>query len=247
MLTWVGFAAFFVASSSVGIRLIALWRRNGGIPELLIGVGVLGIGPVGFGSITVGQLLWVDHDTVGRVVFAVGMFAASVGALSKFVFNTYVYHPNSRFVWGIAATAAVALLLCFVWNGLANGYRNISEMDSFYLVRTGLTVACLLWGSAEALRYWGMMRRRVRIGLGEPVVTNRFLLWGVGAGAAGLGTLVGVIAQWWTSLPPIEIPWVMLNSSIHGMVAAVAMWLAFLPPARYQRYVLDRSRSEPLA
>ena len=46
-----------------------------------------------------------------------------------------------------------------------------------------------------------MMRRRLQIGLGDPVVANRFLLWGIGAGAAGLGSFIGVAAQIATVAP----------------------------------------------
>ena len=81
------------------------------------------------------------------------------------------------------------------------------------------------------------MRRRMRLGLADPVVTNRFLLWGIGAGAAGVGSAVGGAVQWWTQLPPIELPWVMLSSSLHGLVAAMAMWLAFVPSAPYTRLI----------
>ena len=37
---WVGFVAFFVASLSVGVRLVLLWGRTRQLPELLIGIGV---------------------------------------------------------------------------------------------------------------------------------------------------------------------------------------------------------------
>jgi hypothetical protein len=241
MLTWLGFGAFFVASATVGVRLVVLGSRDREIPELLIGIGVLGIGPVGFGSMTLGQLVAVDHDAIGRLIYACGLVAVAVGAVSKFAFNTIVYHRSSRVAQGLCVLAGVTLASCFVANGIANGFRNVNQMDVYYVVRTLPTIGCLLWGSAEAMRYWIMMRRRARLGLAEPVVTNRFLLWGVGAGAAGIGTCVGLIAQWHTGLAPIEMPWVMLSSSLHGMVAAVAMWLAFLPPVRYRRWVLERA------
>jgi hypothetical protein len=35
----------------------------------------------------------------------------------------------------------------------------------------------------ESFRYWRMLRRRLRLGLADPVVTNRFLLWGIWARA----------------------------------------------------------------
>ena len=90
---------------------------------------------------------------------------------------------------------------------------------------------------AEALLYWRKMRRRLRLGLADPVVTNRFFLWGLGAGAAGVGSAVGIGAQLATGLTPLEIPWVTLSSSLHGLTAAIAMWLAFLPTDGYRRFL----------
>jgi hypothetical protein len=103
-------------------------------------------------------------------------------------------------------------------------------------------VGCLLWGSAEALRYWRVLRRRLRLGLTDPVVTNRFFLWGLGAGAAGLGSAIGVVAQLATGLSPLEVPAILLSSSLHGLTAAVAMWLAFLPTAGYRRMIESRAQ-----
>jgi hypothetical protein len=46
-----------------------------------------------------------------------------------------------------------------------------------------------------------------------------------------------MVVQLTTGLPMLELPWVMMSSSLHGFVAAVALWLAFVPPARYLRRV----------
>jgi hypothetical protein len=118
----------------------------------------------------------------------------------------------------------------------------VREEDFAYYGGSALMIGALLWGSFEALRYWGMMRRRVRIGLADPVVANRFLLWGIGAFAAGFGSLVGNVVQITTGVPSTEIPWVLASSSAHGFVAAVAMWLAFVPPVAYKRFI---ERSKP--
>lgn len=35
------------------------------------------------------------------------------------------------------------------------------------------------WGGLEALYYYGMLRKRMRLGMADPVVTDRFRLYGV--------------------------------------------------------------------
>jgi hypothetical protein len=85
------------------------------------------------------------------------------------------------------------------------------------------------------------MRRRLRLGLADPAVTNRFLLWGIGAGSAGVGSAVGIVASIVQGPPTDGFSWVMLSSSLHGLVAAVAMWLAFLPPAAYVKMIVRRT------
>jgi hypothetical protein len=238
---WIGFVAFFIASLTVGVRLVALWWHNRQLPELLIGLGVLGIGPIGFGCMTLGQIVHADHDTASRVIFAIGIFAASGGAFSKYIFNYTVYHPDSQAVRGLVHGAGVGLLVCFFGAWASNGFLATQNVDASYFLRSVLQVGCLLWGSIEALRYWRMMRRRALLGLADPVVTNRFFMWGVGAGAAGVGTAVGVVAQLLIGRPPLEIPWVTLSSSIHGLVAAVALSLAFLPSEAYKRFLSERA------
>jgi hypothetical protein len=241
-LMWIGFGAFFVASLTVGVRLVALWWENRQLPELLIGLGVLGIGPVGFGCVTLGQILQTDHGVAAGVVFGAGVLAASGGAFAQCFFNYAVYHPDSRVVKEIVRAIGAALLACYLWLWLSGGFVQAQErVDASYAIRSLLNVGCLLWGSIEALRYWRMMRRRTRLELADPVVTNRFFLWGVGAGAAGVGTAVGTAAQMWTGRPPLEIPWVTLSSSMHGLVAAVAMWFAFLPTQAYRHFLLERA------
>ena len=58
----------------------------------------------------------------------------------------------------------------------------------FYVAR----VAPYYWLAAESLSYWSAARRRVRIGLADPLVTNRFLLlglWAVAWAAMGFSDL----------------------------------------------------------
>jgi hypothetical protein len=80
------------------------------------------------------------------------------------------------------------------------------------------------------------MSRRLRLGLADPVVTNRFLLW----------TLAGVcaIGMFLTSIPPIFLDpqrdvlvlvLDLLAFSACGAGVSVLYFLTFFPPAAYRR------------
>ncbi len=239
---WVGFAAFFVASLTAGVRFVMLWWRTRELPELLIGIGVLGIGPVGFGLTTMAQLSRADHPELSRWILAVAMLAVCTGGFAKYVFNWRVYHPRQALVRGIVWAAGLLLLGFYATELFTSGFRNQDVQSPGNLGRSTLVIGCLLWGSAEALVYWRKMRRRLSLGLADPVVTNRFFLWGLGAGAAGLGTAVGTIAHLVTGLAPLQLSWITLSSSLHGLTAAVALWLAFVPNQAYVRFIEARAR-----
>lgn len=237
LLIWSGFLAFFVVALVVGVRLLALAARTRLLPELLIGVGVLGIGPVGFGLSVASQQMEAGRPAVAHVLALVAMLAVAAGIISKLVFNWRVYHPARAGVRALVVVASLLLLGACVHN-LFRPSTDFARHDPNFFIRCILQIGALLWGAGEALRYWRMMRKRGRLGIGDPVVCNRFLLWGIGAGAAGVGSLIGIVTQVALGVTSATGPsWVMASSSAHGMVAAIAMWLAFLPPSAYVRYV----------
>jgi hypothetical protein len=149
----VGFLAFFVASSVVGARLLLLWRRTRELPELLIGLGVLGIGPVGFGFITVGELCVAGAPGIARILIGIGLAAMSVGSAAKYVFNWRVYHPHNRELRAMVAVACLMLAVCYAWEFSATGFRTLVRPGPSYFLRLGLQVGCLLWGSSSPTRW----------------------------------------------------------------------------------------------
>lgn len=236
---WVGFAAFFVVALIVGVRVLLMALRTHELPELLMGIGVLGIGPVGFGLMVAGMR--VEAVSLQHVLLGIAVFAISSGAFANFVFNWRVYHPDGNVARAVVATAGAGLLGLFVWSGVAHGFLDVGPVSPQSLCRSTLQVGCLLWSAGEAFAYWMKMRRRVRIGLADPVVANRFLMWAIATFAAGVGTAVGIVAQLFLGVTSTETGWVMVSSSLHGLVAAVAIALAFIPPGFYVRYIRTRA------
>lgn len=241
---WIGFVAFFVVALVVGIRVLLLASRTHELPELLMGIGVLGIGPVGFGLLVVAQQLQASHPLGFQVMVGTASLAISCGVMAKFVFNWRVYHPTSAGARAIAISGGLVLFATLLYSGIAFGFTDVGPMTPQSLIRSGLQVGCLLWGAGESFAYWMKMRRRIRLGLADPVVANRFLMWALGAFAAGWGTAVGTLGQLVTGAEMIRSPWIMASSSLHGLVAAIAIALAFVPPASYLRYIRSRADRE---
>jgi hypothetical protein len=198
---------------------------------------------VGFGCLMIGQLLEPSWPWLARALVGAGMLAAGTGVVAKCVFNWRVYHPDRPKLKLLAWGAGLTLAGVVIHSAWTSGFTDAGAVGVRYALRQSLQIGCLLWGSVEALRYWGMMRKRVRLGLADPVVANRFLMWGIGAGAAGWGSFVGFAAQVITGVPSLEIPWVTISSSLHGLLAAVALSLAFLPPEAYRRFIAARAQT----
>jgi hypothetical protein len=236
----IGFLTFVVVALLVGVRLLLLWRRTHQLPELLMGIGVLGIGPVGFGGMMIG-VVSTSNPPLANAAFAFGTLAVIAGVLAKCIFNCRVYRPHS--IAAIGATCVVATMMTgvIVVNVLDGQWAPTEALAWDALARSVAQVGCLLWGSAESLCYWSKMKKREKIGLADAVVVNRFLLWGLGAGFAGTGTGIGVTAEILLRVPSLEIPWVVSSSSAFGFAAAVAIYLAFAPPQRYLGYIRARA------
>src|SRR5262249_39071894 len=94
-------------------------------------------------------------------------------------------------------------------------------------------VAAYAWAAFEPLRYHALLRRRAAMGIGDPLVANRMLLWGVGRLASGCVAGVHLVAQ---LLGAYELPESLVGVvSLLVLVTAAAEWLAFFPPRAYLR------------
>jgi hypothetical protein len=97
------------------------------------------------------------------------------------------------------------------------------------------------WSGTEALLYWKKLRRRQTLGLADPVVTNRFLLWGC------CSVATSPIAFWVFTLAiqgyglgsgyaPAEVA-----TSIGGLLNTAVWFLTFVPPKWYVHFVRSRT------
>jgi hypothetical protein len=137
---------------------------------------------------------------------------------------------------------ANALLRC--WDGLTQAeIRIAAEVVGESVLQTTPVLAAYLWTGWESLRYHGLMRRRVRLGLADPAVCDRLLLWGLMALVVAAGVLLNTVALA-LQISIFESPWILLGSSATGLAQALLLVLAFAPPRAYLAWVRARARAQ---
>jgi hypothetical protein len=238
---------YLLTITAVGIRLLMLARRNRGLPELLLGVSLLVGGTFGATLEASGLALrpTIEPGVVGMLLFS-GKVCGLIALVCQGVFIWKVFRSD-------AAWAPALVGLCFSLSAAAMvgfwAYGTFStgliHMTWFWLELIGRTTGSV-WLVCEAVRYYRLMRRRMHLGLADPVVTNRFLLWGV-AGIFGLLMMM-------TAVPPVIAPttthwlmaWDIALFSAFGIGFCIAYSLVFFPPAFYLRWI-GSGGAEPTA
>jgi hypothetical protein len=232
---------FFGMTVAVGLRLLSLWWRTRELPELCIGLGIVLISVVGMPVSVLGRLPNMVGTSFGNVVFAVGLSVACGGIALLFAFTWRVFRPEA--LWARSGMLAASLAIAVLDLGLidaASGGSTLSEV----LPRTrpwavgivSMVVLAFAWGGFESLRYFARLRRRQALGLADPVVTNRFLLWAIADWTAVV--LCGSVASFLLAGRAVLIdPLALCTIALTGTVMSVTWYLTFFPPAAYLRYV----------
>ena len=231
ILRWIGFGAFFVSSLAIGIRLLQFARRTAQIPELLIGVSVLCIGPIGYGLSMLAFAFRGSSTVLSATLQGSSFVALFVGAASQYLFVWYVYRRTSR--WGRPVVFAAITLMALSYAGdlMMNGLVDRIQGGIAHTLGQLVRLLGFAWNSFESLRMGWTLRQRAQLGLADPILSHRFLFWGVGAGAAFTGTLIHTVVRAATGGSAMELPVASLIISVCGLTAACCMWMAFHPPS----------------
>jgi hypothetical protein len=237
LLAALGGASFILASLIVGFRLLALWRRTRGYPELFAALALLTVGPIAFALFVPAVDLAERSFALSRVLYMAASGASTFGSAAVANFTLSVFHVGRAARNGaIAVTAALALS----WLGIvATDDLDLRRLPGLWRnANTFLQIAIFLWGSLESAAFWRMMRRRARLGLADALVTHRFALWALalGIGAANLSaSYVGLV------LRQMADGTVELAIGVGGVLVAVCLTLTFLPPRAYRAFIERRA------
>lgn len=225
----IGFGAFVAASFAVGVRLLLLAHRTRQAPELSIGVAFVAGGGFGYLLVMLSMGMQVLSGGAAAAALLAGAACMAIGAVALAIGVRAIFRPGDVLArrWIAILAAALAISLA---GRLADPMR-VPAAPWIFWTSTLASCFAYTWSAVESLHYAATLRRRVRIGLAEAWIAQRFALWGVAASAAVAIHVVSMYgrAHYGTAATP---PSMLALSSLLGLVAAAGIWLAFFPPKR---------------
>jgi len=233
--------AFAVVTLLIGFalagRLLHLAARTRKAPELAMGIYCLlvTVGAVLYG-VAFGRgpahapdsVAWIS--AASTLLIGLAAFALAIGIWQ-------IFHAGHRF--GPAAVVAVGLWIAGGWVASVLPGRPVLLGD-FTLpnaIFIAGRVAVYGFGAFEAFRYARMLRRRAVLGLGDPIAAHQMGLWGTAWICVALVGVCSFVIIGVAGAEAFERPAAPLLVSALNAAAWVCTWLAFFPPAAYQRWI----------
>ena len=100
-----------------------------------------------------------------------------------------------------------------------------------------VAIAPFVWLSLESLREYRVSRRRVSLGLIDPVLSNRFFLIGFYAALASLTYFIYIPMYIVYELHGVWSGWLDLGLGLVEVVSVVALLLSFSTPPFYRKWI----------
>ncbi|MGI9432290.1 MAG: hypothetical protein ACR2PQ_08760 [Myxococcota bacterium] len=237
-------ASFALLLGTVGVRLLLLAARTRCAPELALGIGFVGVvvaipllGISGFGRGTVGEIRFP--------LLAVALFLLWISISSMTCFTWRTFRPAAA--WAAVLTGGLtcmtAVILIGVWHGATHGdpaTLSLAAAQPWVVWIRAPFALGLIWTGIEAFRQYGMARRRLALEIGDPVIVNRFLLWGFISAFTLLNNVVATLLQA-QGRGPNNDPTAAFVLALGGIVGGGLVYLVFMPPEAWLRFVRTRA------
>jgi hypothetical protein len=233
---YIGSVVSSLAYFAFGLRLILLGTRTRSGTEWLIGSTFLCWGlyyALWFISIGL-QSQPALESQVSSATRAIG----TVGGACFAFFPFLLFRRGSTWAKWLATSLAICLIAGTagsIWVGDPEGIDPLT--NGWWWSELFGAIATAIWIGVEGFHHYGVTRSRIRLGLCEPIVGHRYLLWGF-AGMLWIFLDLVVVGQylhfWATQI------WSPALDNLIGLleIAALAMiWLAYFAPAAYQRKI----------
>jgi len=226
----------------LALRMLRLARRTRELPELMIGLHMVAL-VLGYSIEFVGMEVGGSQPSLGIWLRGTANLLYAVSIFVYLLFTWKVFAPKRRWAPVLVMMATLALVVGWTGEVLTTDFdfspaRFAAPWFWIAFVPRMIGVG---WASFEALAHHSKLRRRLSLGLAEPLATNRLLVWGIAALSEWMiylsvaitilagrpdGFLTGNAALW---------------VSAFGVGGSACMWIGFFPPDRYKRWIEARA------
>jgi hypothetical protein len=233
---YIGSAAAGLVYFVLGARLVWLGVRSRSATEWLLGLTFL--------IWSLSYALWLfpivvpSQSALESQLLIASRLTSNLGGVGFGIFPLLAFRRGSTWAKWLSTSIAICLIVGSVgsfWVGDPEGLEPLSNLWWWFDWIGEIVPA--IWIGVEGLHHYGTSGTRVRLGLCEPIVRHRYLLWGL---AGVFWTLldfvvVGQYVEYWATRS-----WSTTLDRFVGFceIAALGMiWLVFFSPRFYRRWI----------
>ncbi len=218
-----------------GVHLIRLSWQSQKAPELLLGMSLLLWGL----SYACWQIpIATANQPLTQPLFFAGRVFTHAGTIFFAYFIWIVFRNQVRWARYLVYTIAISLFAGVAGSISVGDWEGIRPLSNpwWWLDWTAGAVA-MSWVGVEGFIQYQKARQRMRLGLCDPFVCNRYLLWGI---VGIVWTLYSGVLLCQTIEFETHQVWSITMDRANGVVEATGValvWIIFFPPRFYQRWV----------
>lgn len=224
-----------LVATIVGIRILLVAKRTQGFAELSLGVMLLSLGAFSIPLNSAGQA-FASVET-SALLSAVSSVFSAIGIIALYLFTAHVFHRSER--WALMIVGFVAATLAYYVVGYSSeilAAQNPAQAKATQVAWAAFTVVPSIlgysWSGWSAFAYYRTLRKRLRLGLADPVVVNRMLLWSlIGIVSVATALSAGVLLS--TENAFLRDTVQPVTTAIGGLLDSILLLLAFAPPSSY--------------
>jgi hypothetical protein len=168
--------------------------------------------------------------------------AYCVSSVTLALFTRIVFRRSQPWALALVVGVGISLVVGVGCSALGGDFEGFSISNTWFWFEWVANTIPFGWIGIEALIQYRSGRRRVRVGLLEPLVCNRFLLWMIAGLLQSSAFLVSLVqyAEYETTGT-----WSTWSDSTLGaieMATIGTIWLVFFPPAVYCRWIANSAK-----
>lgn len=218
-------------------RLLRLSRRSAERPELWLGIY---LGGAGQWYLLYSAPYFLGLEALPPLTEQGVEWIYALSVIPYLLFIRSTFRPGCG--WSTALTIVSSLLLIggATAASLGGNFSNSIDDPAYLTEWIGYTIPSI-WMCAEGFGAHSAAQKRVRMGLCEPVVANRYLLFGYFGGCQVAACAADLLWALGNSRQGASSAFANGLLSATEIASVAALWLAFFPPLAYRRWIEHRA------